>query len=316
MKKCIFLCLFTLLGLKMMAQSESQAEYNFLRLPVSAHAAAMGGDNVTMADDDVMMMFSNPALIIGSTPQTVGLQYMRYMGGCNNASAAYNMVFDEKWNVGIGVRYMGYGSMKQTDAQNNDLGTFTANDIAFSGTLGYELAENLAGGISLKYVYGNIGSYTSMAVAADLGLNYYEPEHDWSLGLVLKNLGGQVKAYDETFERMPLDVQLGVAKGLANSPLRLTLTFVDLNHLDYKFIDHAVVGAELLLSDQFYAALGYNFRRAREMKVTDAEGMSSAHGAGWSFGTGINLQRFKVNVSYAKYHVSSSALMANIAFTL
>lgn len=316
MKKCVITCLLLLFVIQIVAQTESQTEYNFLRLPVSAHAAALGGENITMADDDVMMMFHNPALIIGATPKTVALQYMNYMSGCNNASAAYNMVFNEKWNVGVGVQYMGYGSMKMTDAQNNDLGTFSATDIAFNATLAYELARNLAGGITLKYVYGNIGSYTSMAVAADLGANLYLPESEWSFGLAIKNLGGQVQAYNETFEKMPLDVQLGVSKRLMNSPLRLSVTMVDLNHPTYKFMNHLIVGAEFLLGQQFYVAGGYNFRRASEMTTTDKDKKESSHGAGLSLGAGVNLERFKVNVSYAKYHVSSSSIIANVAFTL
>jgi len=316
MKKCVITCLLLLFAIQIVAQTESQTEYNFLRLPVSAHAAALGGENITMADDDVMMMFHNPALIIGATPKTVALQYMNYMSGCNNASAAYNMVFDEKWNVGVGVQYMGCGSMKMTDAQNNDLGTFSATDIAFNATLAYELARNLAGGITLKYVYGNIGSYTSMAVAADLGANLYLPESEWSFGLAIKNLGGQVQAYNETFEKMPLDVQLGVSKRLMNSPLRLSVTMVDLNHPTYKFMNHLIVGAEFLLGQQFYVAGGYNFRRASEMTTTDKDKKESSHGAGLSLGAGVNLERFKVNVSYAKYHVSSSSIIANVAFTL
>lgn len=316
MNKYFFLCLFAILSQYLYAQDESQTEYNFLRLPVSAHAAAMGGDNITMADDDAAMAFNNPALIIGVTPGTIGLQYMRYMAGCNNASAMYNTIIDEKWNVGAGIQYMGYGSMKQTDADNNDLGTFSANDIAISGVLGYELMKNLSGGVRLKYVIGNIGSYTSMAVAVDLGLNLYLPESEWSFGLVMKNLGGQVQAYDETFERMPLDVQLGVSKRLVGSPLRLSLTLVDLNHPSYKFADHLVFGAELLLSDNMYVAGGYNFRRASEMQVYGSEDVSSSHGAGLSFGAGINLDRFKLNVAYGKYHVSASTIMANLAFEL
>ena len=31
---------------------ESQTEYNFLRLPMSAHAAALGGDNISLIEDD------------------------------------------------------------------------------------------------------------------------------------------------------------------------------------------------------------------------------------------------------------------------
>ena len=36
---------------------ESQTEYNFLRLPVSAHAAALGGDNISIIEDDPSLLF-------------------------------------------------------------------------------------------------------------------------------------------------------------------------------------------------------------------------------------------------------------------
>lgn len=316
MKRSLFVLLLSLFALFSYAQDDSQTEYTFLRLPVSAHAAAMGGDNITMPDDDALMMFHNPALIIGATPKTVSLQYMRYIAGCNSAVAAYNMVFDDKWYVGAGIQYMGYGSMRQTDSDNNDLGTFSANDIALQATLGYELARNLSGGITLRGVYGSIGAYNSLAVAADLGLNLYIPESEWSVGIVAKNLGGQIKAYDEDFEKMPLDLQVGVSKRLIGSPLRLSLTLVDLNHTGYSLKDHMVIGAEALLSDQIYVAGGYNFRRAHDMKVYDGEGNNSSHGAGLSFGAGVNLERVKINIAYSKLHVSASTLIANIAFTL
>ena len=202
------------------------------------------------------------------------------------------------------------------NSDNNDLGTFSANDIALQATLGYELARNLSGGITLRGVYGSIGPYNSLAVTADLGLNLYIPESEWSVGIVAKNLGGQIKAYDEDFEKMPLDLQVGVSKRLIGSPLRLSLTLVDLNHTGYSLKDHMVIGAEALLSDQIYVAGGYNFRRAHDMKVYDGEGNNSSHGAGLSFGAGVNLERVKINIAYSKLHVSASTLIANIAFTL
>ena len=298
-----------------MAQNDSQTSYNFLRLPLSAHAAALGGDNITMTDDDVMMMFHNPALITGTSVGTLGLQYLNYMSGCNNVSAAYNMLVKEKWNIGIGIDYMGYGSIRHTDADNNDMGTYNASEMAFYGTLGYELASNLAGGISLKYVYGNISSYNSMAVAVDLGLNYYLPESEWSFGIAVKNLGGQIMAYDEKFEALPLDVQAGVSKRLIGSPVRLSATLSDLNHLDYKFLNHLCLAAEFIISDEIYVGGGYNFRRADEMKVQEGTEGLSARGAGLSFGGGINLEKIKIDLAYSKLHVSNASLIANLAYT-
>ena len=47
MKKAI-LTIITILWAVLTSAQESQTEYNFLRLPVSAHAAALGGDNITI----------------------------------------------------------------------------------------------------------------------------------------------------------------------------------------------------------------------------------------------------------------------------
>ena len=61
---------------------------------------------------------------------------------------------------------------------------------------------------------------------------------------------------------------------------------------------------KFLLSESLWVGGGYNFRRGNDMKVGVGDDESS-HGAGFSFGGGINLERFKLNVSYGKYHASS-----------
>ena len=96
----------------------------------------------------------------------------------------------------------------------------------------------------------------------DLGINYYDPETEWSVSCVAKNLGGQLKAYDNEYEKMPIDLQLGVTKRFANAPFRVSATLVNLNHWDSSLRDHAVVGADILLSESLWIGAGYNFRRA------------------------------------------------------
>ena len=152
-------------------------------------------------------------------------------------------------------------------------------------------------------------------MGVDLGLNYFDAESQWSVSAVARNLGGQLKAYEDDFERMPLDLQIGVTKRLVGSPLRLSASLVRLNDWQYGIGHHLVVGADVLLSDQFYVAAGYNALRAKEMKLTDDEG-SSAHGAGLSIGAGMQLQRLKLHVAYARYHVSTSSLLVNFSYTL
>ncbi|MFC2296267.1 MAG: DUF3308 domain-containing protein, partial [Prevotella sp.] len=83
MKKALFVFLMMLGTLLVHAQSESQTEYNFLRLPVSAHAAALGGDNITVIEDDEALIFHNPALLASVNDKTINLNYMNYMSGAN-----------------------------------------------------------------------------------------------------------------------------------------------------------------------------------------------------------------------------------------
>ena len=85
MKKVVF-TLFLLLLLDEISAQESQTDYNFLRLPVSAHVAALGGDNISIDDDDPTVIFHNPALISNVTDKSINLNYMTYMEGTKTAS--------------------------------------------------------------------------------------------------------------------------------------------------------------------------------------------------------------------------------------
>ena len=296
---------------------ESQTQYNFLRLPVSAHAAALGGDNITIIEDDPTLTFNNPALLGSVSDKTMNLNFMTYMQGAVTGSASFSRIVNDKASWAAMAQYVDYGKMKETDASNIQTGEFAARDIALSGAFSYLLAKNLMGGITAKFITSYIGQYNSIAVGVDLGLNYYNPESEWSFSAVARNLGGELKAYDEEYGKMPLDVMIGASKRLGNSPLRLSASLVDLTHWDYKFINHWVFGVDVLLGEQFYLAAGYNLRRANEMKiVANDEEKGSNHGAGISLGAGLQLERFKLQVAYGKYHVSSSSLMINLSYSL
>ena len=315
MKKALFVFLMMLGISSLHAQNESQTEYNFLRLPVSAHAAALGGDNITVIENDEALIFHNPALLTSVNDKTINLNYMNYMSGANMASASFNRIVKERASWAVSGQYVNYGKMKEVDENNVQTGEFSAKDLSFAGYFSYMLANRLTGGISARLITSYLGSYNSIGFGVDLGLNYYDSDHEWSLALVLKNLGGQLKAYHDNFERMPFDIQMGVTKRFTGTPFRLHATLVDLNHLDYKFLNHVVVGADVLLTESIWIGGGYNFRRADEMKITTTNG-SSSHGAGLSLGAGLNLERFKLNLAYGKYHVSSSSLVLNVAYEL
>lgn len=296
---------------------ESPTAYDFLRVPQSAHATALGGDNISTIEDDPAFVYNNPALLSSVSDKTLGINFMTYMQGAVIGGASYSRAVNEKASWAVMAQYVNYGKMKQTTADNTVLGDFSANDLAIEGVLSYQLANNLVGGITAKCIGSFIGDYNSMAVGVDLGINYYHPDEELSISAVAKNLGGQLKAYDDVYDKMPMDLQVGVSKRFANMPFRLNATLVDLNHWNYSFANHCVFGIDLLLGEQFYVSGGYNCRRAYDMKFsTTEEEKASSHGAGLSLGAGLMLERFKLNVGWAKYHVSSNSLVFNMAFAL
>ena len=288
---------------------------SFLSLPTSSHVAALGGDNVSLTDDDATLVFHNPALINFVSDKTINLNYMTYMEGCKTASASFVKALTERSSWAVTGQYMDYGKMKETTADNQILGDFSARDIAVGGTFAYALTNKINGGISAKFISSSIASYNALAVGVDLGLSYCDSLGDFSLALVAKNLGGQVKAYDDEFESIPFDLQFGLTKRLTNSPLRFSVTLTRLHDWSESFGRHLNIGADLLLGENIYVAAGYNFRRSHEMKIADSEG-ASAHGAGLSLGAGISLERLKLHIGYGKYHVSAYSLLFNISYVL
>lgn len=314
MKKHILL-LLTILSVTIADAQESKEVYSFLRLPVSAHAAALGGDNITFMDDDPTVIFHNPALLNNVSDKSINVNFMTYMEGSNTASASFVRAFKERATWGVSAQYMAYGSIKETTVDNVETGTFSPKDIALAGSFAYMLGNNFSGGITGRFISSTIANYSSAAVAVDLGVNYFNEAIGLSVSAVAKNLGGQIKAYHDDFERIPLDLQIGISKQFERAPLVLHATMNRLNNWEQGFIKHLAVGADIKIGQTVYLAAGYNFRRSSEMKITENEG-SSSHGAGISLGAGLQLQRFKLQLAYAKYHVSAYSLLVNATYSL
>lgn len=319
------LLLLLLRSVSLQAQSESTSVFNFLSLPTSAHSMALGGVQVAVPDDDASLMFQNPALMADVSDKSISFSFFTYMKGSKSGNISWTMASGERGTWGVGAQFVGYGSMKETNVEGVQTGNFSALDMALEGGYTYTLTDQLSGGALGKFIYSKYGPYSSVALAVDLGLNYFLEESDFSLSLVAANVGWQVKTFGDTRERIPFDLRLGFTKRLANAPIRLSLTMTDLTRwraADYYsadgevkggkiFINHFVLGVDVLLSSQFYASAGYNFRRGNELKAA-----GGSHGAGLCFGAGMEIKRFKLGLAYAKYHVSVPSFMLTAQYSL
>lgn len=284
--------------------------YEFLRVPVSAHSAALGGSNVTLDNDDASLMFDNPAQLSNVSDRTLNLNYTSYIAGSMKLSCGFVKQFGERITTAFGAQLLNYGSMKETDSAGSEIGSFSARDIDVQGSFAYLLSERWSGAVTMKLLFGNYANYSSFAMGVDLGVNYYNEEKGLSMSLVGRNLGGQLKALYDDREKLPFDLSLGFSKQLASAPVRISLTFDDLTQWhNVGFFKHLIVGAEVMPTSYTWLALGYNIRRGSEMKAN-----GSSHWAGFSFGAGLSIKKLKLGVAWAKYHIAASSLLVNASF--
>lgn len=326
----IFSLLLAVLPATALAQEYASA-FNTLRLPASSHAAALGGQNVTLIEDEPTAGWYNPALYANVSDLSAGLDFMTYAAGSTWMGAHFVKAFGERHTMAVGAQYMNYGKMDETDEAGNTLGQFSAKDIVIGAGYSYLLSDRWTGGANLKMMVSNLADYTALAAAVDVGVNYYDDENDLSVSASLQNIGTQLKAYhDGQHTHLPFTLALGFSKGMAHLPVRFHVTMTDVTRWKSNYyvlpenkdkdksdkvgfgkiaLNHFVLGLDILPTDYLYLSVGYNFRRAYELKAS-----GSSHLAGLSAGAGVNVKHFKFGVSYAKYHQASNSIMANVGY--
>lgn len=322
--KNIIFYIFMLLPILATAQSGENA-FNFLRLPYSARAAGLGGSNISIIEDDITLAMHNPALLINVSDKTININYMSYMSDSKLAGAAFNKTFGERDAGAITARYVDYGEFEGYTEDNIYTGSFSAKDIELAATYSYLLSNYWSGGVTGRFIYSKYEALSAIALGVDLGINYYNPDKGLSASFVLKNLGAQVKAFEEKNEKLPVDVQLGISKKLPHAPIRLSLTLTNLHKWgkdDFYNADgsedstsdillkHIILGADAIIGKNFYASIGYNFRMSKELSAGENKW------DGLSIGAGLNINKVKFGASYSKLHVSSSSFLFNLSYTL
>ena len=311
------------------AEGGGSSAYDFLTIPTSAHAFALGGHAPALIDDDVTLADQNPALLGPEIDRQVAFNYMMYMQSGNFAGVRYGMEAGERGAWAVGMRYLNYGAITRYDQDGfSDGSTFSPQDLVIEGTYSHDFTDRLRGGINFKMAYSNYDGHSAFALAADLGINYYDPDKDLSLSAVLKNAGGQLKRFYDSYDRLPIDLEFGYMQGLGSSPVSLAITATNLTRwrlpyyahsndeggaLELKsgffsnFFRHLIFGLQIAPSDKFYAALAYNYKTRTDMSTYQRNFLS-----GFSLGLGIRTRTFGVQVAYAMPHKAGSSLLINL----
>lgn len=267
------------------------AVYNFLTQPGSAQMAALGGTNISHQSNDVSLGLSNPALLRSSMHHQVATSFNGFLAGINNFSAV-TAFKHTSFTWGVGVQFLDYGTVTQTDAAGTVFGTIRPRDYAIQLMTSKQFGERFYVGNTVKFIQSNYGQFRSSGIAFDVGLTYQDTINQWQAAVLVKNIGTQISTYGGgAKEELPFDVQAGISKRLANAPIQFSLTAHNLHRLRILYNDTAFNAAEgdlrttgflqktfahLILAAQFYigdkleATVGYNFLRRQDLNVFNA----------------------------------------------
>jgi len=294
MKK--YLYQISLFALIFLSTGLSQTTYDFLRVDMSARAGALGGSFVSN-NDDVDVLFYNPAGIAPLQNSPVSLSFVKHLLDINLFSLAYSTEFENIGRFGTALKYINYGTFDAADEFGNRTGEFNAGEFAFLICYAGEFEENFYYGVNAKVIYSSIAENSSSALATDIGLQYAIPSQQINIAAGVTNLGKQVSSYMNTEEDLPVDVSIGISKRLENLPVRLSLDFHRLNDEREEFYQHFkgfTIGAEFYLSKVLNLRLGYDNERRSELKVGSTSGI-----AGFNAGLGVLISEYQFNYGYS-----------------
>ena len=323
--------IFILLGLASLplsAQIGGESTYNFLKVGSSPKSAALAGSCLAPLYNDVGMTPQNPALLDSSMHNTYALTYLAYLAGISHSSVAGAWRAGRSGTLGASIVCLNYGSFDARDELGEDAGAFGANEFTAGLHYARSVLSFLRVGVVLNAVVSQLERYSSYGTALSLGARYHSADGLLNATLSLKNVGLQIKPYrEDNRERLPLEIQLGLAKKLERAPLGFSATLNDLQSFSVyndtqeednmsgagrqnaglatkigrELLSHLSLGVEVAPSKHFYLMGGYNFRRSNELAL--AEGRN---GTGFSFGAGILLKYFEICYARAIYHAGGA----------
>lgn len=330
MKRLLFPAFLIICMLNGFSQTGGRHAYEFLNLVSSPRVAALGGKYISYADNDLTLVYHNPSLLNSLMDNHLSLSYVNYYAGVKYGNITYANKLKKKRNFAIGMQYINYGKFTRAEENGVISGTFTAAEYALNLAVSQPLDSSWTLGADARPVYSVYEAYQSFGLSTDFGITYKNPHKLFTLALVVRNLGTQIKTY-HTYESLPFEIQLGFTQKLRYAPFRFSITaqhlqmpdmtspeLVDENKglssfdetgkekrkfekISDNLMRHLIFGVEFIPANNFYIRAGYNYQRRQEMKLE-----SKAATTGLSWGFGLSISRFQISFARATYHVAGS----------
>lgn len=312
--------------------------YQFLNLTTSPRQAALGGKAITIYDEDVNQVMFNPATLNADMDNQLAMNYGSLYGEVSYGTASYAYTYDRHLQTfHAGISYVNYGSFEGYDENGVATSNFTGSEAALSFGYAYNIPfTDIHVGANAKLITSTLETYNSFGGAIDLGFLYVDERNDVNWALAIRNIGTQFTTYSGIQENLPLEIIAGVSQELEHVPIRWHLSLENLQQWNISFsnpvrgetnidgstnpekvsfvnnaLRHVIVGAEFFPKKAFNIRLGYNFRRAEELRILEQRNFS-----GISLGFGLKMNRLKFNYSYSRYTLAANSSLFGLILNL
>ncbi|TNE72685.1 type IX secretion system protein PorQ [bacterium] len=318
--KLLVLSISLLFPLQLFAQ-ENNSVFQFLQLQTSPRLSAIGGKSVSFQQGDLFSTLSNPAYYDSSFHNQAQFVYFNHLADAGMSSLAYGYAIENIGLLTTHLRYMNYGEFSGYDELGNVVSEFNVYDLALSVSLSREIIKNLFAGSSVNFIRSSIQHFQSHGATLTMGLYYFIPTEDLSLGFTIQDIGTQFDSYNGTRENIKYQINLGLTKRLKYVPFRFTITAHNLQKwpletiydtkrpdIGTDLLRHLSFGGEFLFSQSFIFRFGLNKFAADEISTNSRLDFS-----GSSFGLGLRISRFMIDFSRVSYSSLGNQLLLSIS---
>lgn len=290
------------------AAAADTAGFAFLRIPVGARAAAMGGAFCAVTGDPVSLYW-NPASAASVPSQALTTHYTGYFLDMQGGFAGW-VNPGETDAIGVSANYFYGGSFDRTTMED-PLGTgeqFSSSSVALAATYARILTPSINVGVTGKFVYSSIDEYSGNAFFVDAGATWKPAEESpLTAALVVRNAGIQTKAFYRENDPVPTEIAAGGSYSIADPGILVSAEATYPVNGD----PNAALGIEYAALDMLSLRVGGNLR--------DMDASGEAGGGfvdGMAFGVGTSFDRFAVDYCFKPFADLGTVHRISLGYTL
>lgn len=322
-------------------QTGGTNSFPFLELTYNARSAGLGGNFISVYDNDVTLGIANPSLLNSKMNKDISFSTALNPGGINHGMLGYGYDIQKIEATMSGyIKYISYGSFERTNVNGVPEGTFTPFEMIAGAGIGKEINKRMRLGANVNILYSQLEKYSALGASVDFAATYLLEEKDFLVTIMARNIGYEFKGYTKgVHSPLPVQVQLAASYKVKHAPFRLSILAHHLQKWDITYNDpnlkptvdaftgdtipvkragffekfgrHFSYQLEVLVGKNFDFRVGFDYHRRKEMALEARPGI-----AGFSFGLGMHFTKFRLDYGFIAYSAAGYGNMLTLSTNL